>query len=189
VASPLSLASLGWRQEVRGLGANHYDWLRSVEWREKSCDRHRLDDVCCPAWPDRWDSVPFGAPKKPLARNCRPRGPATNQSPPSAPASPTNGHSFRTHATGKEWVLLDICLSTAVLQSGHLDILVVLLAQTTSRLASGTRLSSETVTEGLCAAICEPRFDIFCRRVALLPWRGKPVRSRLPVSREESKVL
>ncbi len=29
------LAILGWRQRVRGLVASRYDWLRSVEWRER----------------------------------------------------------------------------------------------------------------------------------------------------------
>jgi hypothetical protein len=43
-----------------------------------------------------------------------------------------------------------------------------------------TRLTSETVAGGPCAATCEPRFDSFCRCVGLLPSRKWRFRSRLP---------
>jgi hypothetical protein len=56
-------ASLGWRQPARGLAVSRYGWLRSIEWQEEPRDRRRLDGVCCPAWPGRWDSVPSAAPK------------------------------------------------------------------------------------------------------------------------------
>ena len=50
---PALLASLGWRQPVRGLAASRYDWLRSVEWQEELPGRRRLDGACCPALPDQ----------------------------------------------------------------------------------------------------------------------------------------
>jgi hypothetical protein len=57
------LASLGWRQRVRGLAVSRYDWLRSVEWREEPRDRRISDDACCPSWPGQSDSVPSAPPK------------------------------------------------------------------------------------------------------------------------------
>jgi hypothetical protein len=62
-------------------------------------------------------------------------------------------------------------------------------ARTEFSVSTGTRLSSETVTEGFVRQYANLRFGSFCRCVALLPSRGKRVRSRLPVSWEESEVL
>jgi len=60
---PALLVRVEWRQPVRRLVANRYDWLGSVEWREEPPDRRRSDGACCPAWPGRLDWVPSGAPK------------------------------------------------------------------------------------------------------------------------------
>jgi hypothetical protein len=60
---PALPASWGWRQPVRGLAASRCGWLRSFERREESRDRRKSDDVCCPAWLGRLDSVPSAAPK------------------------------------------------------------------------------------------------------------------------------
>jgi hypothetical protein len=60
---PALSASWGWHQPVRGLAASRCGWLRSFERREESRDRRKSDDVCCPAWLGRLDSVPSAAPK------------------------------------------------------------------------------------------------------------------------------
>ena len=61
-SSPLSLKAWDGVNQCEGL-------LRIVTIgsgqlrREEPRDRRRLDGVCCPAWPGRWDSVPSAAPK------------------------------------------------------------------------------------------------------------------------------
>jgi len=63
VAVPALPASLGWHQPEQGLAVSRYDSLRLIERREEPHDRRKLDDACCPAWHDQWNSVLSGAPK------------------------------------------------------------------------------------------------------------------------------
>ena len=75
VAVPALPASLGWHQPVQWLAVSRYDSLRLIEWREEPHDRRKLDDACCPAWPDQWGSVLSGAPKNRSDRTAVHNGP------------------------------------------------------------------------------------------------------------------
>jgi len=56
-----------------------------------------------------------------------------------------------------------VFLSTAVLQSGRLDVLVVFCRSNTTHLADCPRVLPKTVASGLCTTICKRGFDSFYR--------------------------